>query len=62
MDRVGIRGDVELASVALNDFRSVLQVLFKVPPDEIYIWPDSLPSLYLSNSAWKLKIVFTWAP
>jgi GDPmannose 4,6-dehydratase len=27
---------VELASVALNDFRSVLQVLFKVRPDEIY--------------------------
>jgi GDPmannose 4,6-dehydratase len=36
LDRVGIRGDVELASVALNDFRSVLQVLFKVRPDEIY--------------------------
>src|SRR6202035_5951224 len=32
----GIRGDVELASVALNDFRSVLEVLFKVRPDEIY--------------------------
>jgi GDPmannose 4,6-dehydratase len=27
---------VELASVALNDFRSVLEVLFKVRPDEIY--------------------------
>jgi GDPmannose 4,6-dehydratase len=36
LDRVGIRGDVELASVALNDFRSVLHVLFKVRPDEIY--------------------------
>ena len=36
LDRVGIRGEVELASVALNDFRSVLQVLFKVRPDEIY--------------------------
>jgi GDPmannose 4,6-dehydratase len=33
---IGIREDVELASVALNDFRSVLQVLFKVRPDEIY--------------------------
>ena len=36
LDRVGIRKDVQLASVALNDFRSVLQVLFKVQPDEIY--------------------------
>lgn len=34
--RVGIRKDVQLTSVALNDFRSVLQVLFKVQPDEIY--------------------------
>jgi GDPmannose 4,6-dehydratase len=36
LDRVGIRKEVQLASVALNDFRSVLQVLFKVQPDEIY--------------------------
>jgi GDPmannose 4,6-dehydratase len=36
LDRVGIRGDVELASVALNDLRSVLQVLFKVRTDAIY--------------------------
>src|SRR5580693_5177021 len=36
LERVGIRRDVQLASVALNDFRSVLQVLFKVQPDEIY--------------------------
>ena len=36
LDRIGIRKDVQLASVALNDFRSVLQVLFKVQPDEIY--------------------------
>ena len=36
LDRVGIRKDVQLASVALNDFRSVLQVLFKVQPDEMY--------------------------
>ena len=36
LERVGIRKDVQLASVALNDFRSVLQVLFKVQPDEIY--------------------------
>ena len=36
LERLGIRRDVQLASVALNDFRSVLQVLFKVQPDEIY--------------------------
>jgi len=36
LDRLGIRKDVQLASVALNDFRSVLQILFKVQPDEIY--------------------------
>src|ERR1700730_11681948 len=36
LDRIGIRNDVQLASVALNDFRSVLQVLFKVQPNEIY--------------------------
>jgi GDPmannose 4,6-dehydratase len=36
LDRLDIRKDVQLASVALNDFRSVLQVLFKVQPDEIY--------------------------
>ncbi|MBV9105812.1 MAG: GDP-mannose 4,6-dehydratase [Verrucomicrobia bacterium] len=36
LDRIGIRKDVQLASIALNDFRSVLQVLFRVQPDEIY--------------------------
>jgi len=36
LERLSIRADVGLASVALNDFRSVIQVLFKVQPDEIY--------------------------
>jgi GDPmannose 4,6-dehydratase len=36
LERLNIRKDVQLASVALNDFRSVIQVLFKVQPDEIY--------------------------
>jgi GDPmannose 4,6-dehydratase len=36
LERLSIRNDVQLASVALNDFRSVIQVLFKVQPDEIY--------------------------
>jgi GDPmannose 4,6-dehydratase len=36
LERLSIRKDVRLASVALNDFRSVIQVLFKAQPDEIY--------------------------
>jgi GDPmannose 4,6-dehydratase len=36
LERIRIRDDVRLASVALNDFRSVIQVLFKAQPDEIY--------------------------
>ena len=34
--RLGIRDQVKLESVALNDFRSVLQVLSKIQPDEVY--------------------------
>ncbi|MCV3215256.1 GDP-mannose 4,6-dehydratase [Plectonema radiosum NIES-515] len=34
--RLGIREQIKLESVALNDFRSVLQVLTKIEPDEIY--------------------------
>jgi len=33
---LGIKGRITFHSVALNDFRSVLQVLTKVQPDEIY--------------------------
>ena len=36
LQRLGIRDQVQVESVALNDFRSVIQVLFKVQPDEIY--------------------------
>ncbi len=36
LDRLGIRGRVAVHSMALNDFRSVLQVLAKVRPDEVY--------------------------
>lgn len=36
LDRLGIRGDVSLESMSLIDFRSVLQVLMKVKPDEVY--------------------------
>ena len=34
--RLGIRDDVQLISAAINDFRSVLQTVTKVQPDEIY--------------------------
>ena len=34
--RLGIREKVEVASMALNDFRSVLQVIAQTEPDEIY--------------------------
>jgi GDPmannose 4,6-dehydratase len=34
--KLGIRDRVKLESVALNDFRSVLQVLTKIEPDEVY--------------------------
>jgi len=34
--RIGIRSRVNTESMALNDFRSVIQVLKKVRPDEIY--------------------------
>lgn len=34
--RLGIKEKINLESVALNDFRSVLQVLMKTKPDEIY--------------------------
>jgi len=36
LTRLGIKEDVKLLSMALNDFRSVLQVLATVKPDEIY--------------------------
>lgn len=34
--RLGIRDRIQTCSMALNDFRSVLQVISKVQPDEIY--------------------------
>lgn len=36
LERLGIRGQVELASMAINDFRSVLQVMARFKPDEVY--------------------------
>ena len=34
--RLGIRDEIELISVTLNDFRSVLQALARIQPDEVY--------------------------
>lgn len=36
LSRLGIRQHIELVSLSINDFRSVLQTLLKVKPDEIY--------------------------
>lgn len=36
LDRLGIRQEVELLSISINDFRSVLQTILRVGPDEIY--------------------------
>jgi GDPmannose 4,6-dehydratase len=36
LTKLGIKQDVSLLSMALNDFRSVLQTLSRVQPDEIY--------------------------
>ncbi len=36
LERLGIRDQVEVASMAISDFRSVLNVLAKFRPDEIY--------------------------
>ncbi|MDH3979606.1 MAG: GDP-mannose 4,6-dehydratase [Gammaproteobacteria bacterium] len=36
LSRLGIQDKVTLTSVTLNDFRSVLQALMKIEPDEIY--------------------------
>ena len=36
LSELGVRDRVEVLSMALNDFRSVLQVLARVEPDEVY--------------------------
>ncbi|WP_128548692.1 GDP-mannose 4,6-dehydratase [Larkinella soli] len=36
LNRLGIRQQVTLVSVNINDFRSVLQTLLKIKPDEVY--------------------------
>ena len=36
LERLGIREAVQVVSVSINDFRSVLQTLQKVQPDEVY--------------------------
>ncbi len=34
--RLGIRDQIKLESVSITDFRSVLQILYKTEPDEVY--------------------------
>ena len=36
LDRLGIRARVVVASMVLTDFRSTLQTLAKIAPDELY--------------------------
>ena len=36
LGRLGIKQDVTVVSLSINDFRSVLQTILKVQPDEIY--------------------------
>ena len=36
LEKLGIRDDVQLESMAVTDFRSVLQAIRKTAPDEIY--------------------------
>lgn len=36
LSKLGIRDDVQLESMALHDFRSVLQLIHRIRPDEIY--------------------------
>ena len=36
LERLGIRQQINVLSVSINDFRSVLQTILKVKPDEIY--------------------------
>ena len=36
LTRLGMRDQITLTSVTLNDFRSVLQALMKIEPDEVY--------------------------
>jgi GDPmannose 4,6-dehydratase len=48
LDRLGIRPKIRLESMALNDFRSVLQVVRRSAPDEIYnLAGQSLVGLYI---------------
>lgn len=36
LTRLGIQSDVQVVSISINDFRSVLQTLLKIKPDEVY--------------------------
>ena len=36
LDRLGIKNEIRLLSISINDFRSTLQTIIRVMPDEIY--------------------------
>jgi GDPmannose 4,6-dehydratase len=50
---LGIRDNVITASMAINDFRSVLQTMGKYQPDEITILPGRVLSGFPLSSLWK---------
>jgi dTDP-4-dehydrorhamnose 3,5-epimerase/GDP-mannose 4,6 dehydratase len=45
LERLGVRDGIKLESAALNDFRSVIQVLSKVQLDEIYNFQEACSDL-----------------
>ncbi|NJL82586.1 MAG: GDP-mannose 4,6-dehydratase [Chloroflexaceae bacterium] len=72
---LGIRDQIKLESVALNDFRSVLQALIKTEPDEVYNLAgqtsvglsfqqpvETLESISFGTLNWLEAIRFTGAP
>ncbi len=60
LTRLGIRQACKVVSISINDFRSVLQTLLKVKPDEIYNLPDKVLLAYRSNNPlkhWKVSVL-----
>ena len=52
LHQLKIADQVKTLSMSLTDFRSVLQVISKVQPDEIITWLDNLPWDYRLISQW----------
>ena len=62
LERLGIRDKVQLESVALNDFRSVIQVLLRSNRTRSIIWPDNPLSRFRLNNPSKPRRAFMWRP